>query len=213
MRKKFYLIAAFALFSGLLAAQAPPSAGAGLPLGLRIGGSYAVFNPDYGCGGLSGDASPFSCSPVGGNGSGGNAHGVATYLDTDRFLYRKIGLEGQVRFLFWHAPSTLIQYSFLAGPRFRLYHYRGVEFTAKFLIGSAHLDVPAPLIGQGSYFAFAPGATVDLPVTKNVSARVGYEYQRWPNYPSWQGHGGGLTPNGFDFGFNYRIQHTPLTPR
>lgn len=114
--------------------------------------------------------------------------------------------------MLWHGPVELIQYSFLGGPRFTLYHFRGLELTGKFLLGSAHLDVPAPLLGQGSHFAIAPGGNIDFPVTKNVSARFGYEYQIWPNYPSWQGHGGGLTPNGFDIGFNYRIHRTGLGP-
>jgi opacity protein-like surface antigen len=204
MRKKFYFIPAFALLSSLLAAQAPPAAGGVEGVSYSVGASVSVFNPDYGCGGLGAFASPFSCSPRAGT-TGGLLIGVVPYVDSGFFAFRRIGFEGEARLMLFHGPLDMVQYSFLGGPRFRIYRYKDLYVSGKFLIGSGHLDVPSPALGSGNYFVFAPGAAVDVPVTTNVSARIGYEYQVWPGYPSWQGHGGGLNPNGFDFGINYRI--------
>jgi hypothetical protein len=197
MRKEFYLIAAFALLSVPLAAQAPPSAGGAPGISYWVGVSISTFNPDYSCGGFPAFANPFSCT------GGKHLIGVVPYVDTSFFMLRRVGFEGEARLMLWHGPEDMVQNSFLGGPRFRVYGRRDLQITAKFLIGSAHMDV-APYLGSGNYFAIAPGAAVDFPLTKHVSGRIGYEYQRWTNW-SWAGHGTGLTPNGFDFGVNYQI--------
>ena len=131
-----------------------------------------------------------------------------TYVDTNFFLFGKIGAEGEARLMLWHGPATLIENSYLAGPRVRLFRLKPIDLTAKFLLGDGTLDVPGHLIGGGSYFAYAPGASIDYRVAQHVSARVEYEYQRWPRYKCFQctnGAGGGLTPNGFSFGVSYKI--------
>ncbi len=195
MRRVFYFIAAFLLLSVPIAAQvAPAGQEAGAGLNWWIGASVSTFNPDYGCA----NGSPFSCG----------AHqiiGIGPYLDTNFFLLGKIGAEGEVRMMLWHAPATLTENSYLAGPRLRLFRYRDLNLAGKFLVGVGQLDVPGHDIGSGTYFAYATGAAVDYRVARNVSARVEYEYQRWPSYPVFRGGSGGLTPNGFSFGVSYKI--------
>jgi opacity protein-like surface antigen len=196
MPKALYLLAAaFLLLSVSSAAQvAPAGQQPGAGLNWWIGASVSTFNPDYGCP----DGSPFSCG----------AHqiiGVGPYLDTNFFLLGKIGFEGEIRFMLWHAPGTLNENSYLGGPRVRLFHRGNLNFAGKYLVGVGQLDVPGHDIGSGTYFAFAPGAAIDYRVARNVAARVEYEYQRWPSYPVFMGGSGGLTPNGFSFGVSYKI--------
>jgi hypothetical protein len=110
--------------------------------------------------------------------------------------------------LLWHGPGTLIQTSYLGGPRVWLIRHRDLNLVGKFLVGQAHLDVPGLLLGAGSYFAYAPGIAIDYRVARHVAARVEYEYQIWPGYKSFKGGSGGrggLTPNGFSFGVSYAI--------
>lgn len=195
MRKVLYLLAAFPLLSVSLAAQvAPAGQEPGAGVNYWIGASVSTFNPDYGCA----NGSPFSCG-------GSQIIGAGTYLDTNFFLLGKIGLEGEVRFMLWNGPNTLTENSYLGGLRVRLFHHGDLNFVGKFLVGEGQLDVPGHEIGNGSYFAFAPGAAIDYRLTRHVSARVEYEYQRWPSYPAFRGGGGGLTPNGFSFGVSYKI--------
>ena len=113
--------------------------------------------------------------------------------------------------MLFHGPATLIENSYMGGPRVRIFRHRDLTFSGKFLVGEGHLDVPAPDLGGGNYFAYAPGAVFDTLVSKHVGLRAEYEYQRWPNYHCFKctgGATGGLTPNGFSFGVSYAI-HAP----
>src|SRR6266567_1619159 len=198
MLKKFYFAAAFLLVMVPLAAQVPPAAEGGRAgISLWIGASISTFNPDYGCP----NSSPFSCWEH-------HLIGVGPYLDTNYFLFDRIGAEGEARLLLFHGPGTLIETSYLAGPRMRLFRSGNLNLNAKFLVGQAHLDVPGLLLGGGSYFAYAPGVAIDYRVAPYIAVRVEYEYQRWPGYkPFKSGSGalGGLTPNGLSFGVSYAI--------
>jgi len=198
MRKKLYFVTAFLLLSVPLAAQIAPSAG-GTGITIWVGASLFTFNPDYGCA----DNSPFSCGEH-------QIIGVAPYVDTSSFMFRRIGLEGEARMGLFHGPVTLIENSYLGGPRVRIFRYRDLSFSGKFLLGQGHLDVPAPALGGGNYFVYAPGAIFESRVAKYVNVRVEYEYQRWPGFKCFQcsnSGSGGLTPNGFGFGVSYAI-HT-----
>src|SRR5579864_8672798 len=193
MPKKLYSAAAFLLLLVPLTAQVVPSAeGARTPVSFWVGASFSTFNPDYGCA----NSSPFSCWDR-------HLIGVGTYLDTNYFLFDRLGTEGEVRLLLWHGPATLIENSYLAGPRVRLLRTRDLSIAGKFLLGRASLDVPGHLLGGGSYFAYAPGVATDYRLTRYLAARVEYEYQRWPSYKPFRGGSnglGGLTPSGFSFG-------------
>ncbi len=199
MRKEHCFAVAFLLLLVVpLEGQVAPSAqGTQTPLRFWVGASISTFNPDYGCV----NNSPVSCW---------NHHliGVSPYLDTNYFAFDRVGVEAEARLLLWHGPATLIESSYLAGPRVRLYSSRDLNFAGKFLVGRASLDVPDHLLGGGGYFAYAPGAEIDYRLARHVAARVEYEYQRWPAYPCFKcgsGGVGGLTPNGFSFGVSYAL--------
>ena len=117
--------------------------------------------------------------------------------------------------MLFHGPDDLVENSYLGGPRLLLFHYRDLHFSGKFLVGQGQLDVPAPRLRGGSYFAYAPGGGVDFPVSKHVSARVEYEYQIWPGFKCFacsNSGGGGLTPNGLSFGVSYAIPSSHSGP-
>lgn len=203
MLSKLYLAGVFLSALASLAAQAPPSAEGGIPTTLWIGASVSTFNPDYGCP----NSSPFSCGEY-------QLIGIVPHLDTSSFLFRRIGAEAEARLMLWHGPIYMVQYSYLGGPRVRLVRFRDVLVTGKFLLGLAHLDV-SPGLGDGSYFAYAPGAAVDYRFKPFIAARIDYEYQRWPEYPCFRCSNpgsGGLTPNGFSFGISYAIHKSGTEP-
>jgi opacity protein-like surface antigen len=195
MLKTFCVFAGCLLLSMPITAQNPPSA-EGPGISFRVGASISTFNPDYGCS----SNSPFSCWSH-------QVIGISPYANTNFFLFGRIGAEGEARFLRWHGPIGLTETSYLFGPRVHLYGHRNIVISGKFMVGDARMHLPAPNIGTGTYFAYAPGADVDYRFSRRLSARVDYEYQRWPGFKSIQsgsGHGG-LTPNGLSFGFSYAI--------
>ncbi len=127
MRKKLYFAVAFLLSLVPLEGQVAPSAqGTRTPVSFWVGASISTFNPDYGCA----NSSPVSCW---------NHHliGVSPYLDTNFFAFDRIGAEAEAHLLLWHGPATLIQTSYLVGPRVRLYSSRSLNLTGKFLVGRA----------------------------------------------------------------------------
>lgn len=196
MRKNFYLVAVSLLLSVPLAAQTSPSA-EGPAVSYWVGASVSMFNPDYGCP----NASPFSCW-------GSQVIGIGPYLDTSSLFFGRISAEGEAHFLRWHGPSGLTQDSYLGGPRVRLWRYHSLNVTGKILFGAGSQNVPAPNVGTGTYFVYAPGGALNYRFARRLSARVDYEYQSWPGFKgihSGSGHGG-LTPNGFTVGVAYAVR-------
>src|SRR6266567_4090974 len=190
MLKQVSLIAAGLLCAIPLAAQSRPSA-EGPGISVWVGASISTFNPDYGCT----NNSPVACW-------GGQLLGIAPYAHTNPFLFQRIGAESQARFLRWHGPGSMTQQSYMAGPRFYLFHYKKLMMSGKFLLGAARLTLPPTAYGAGTYFAYAPGAAAEYRVARRVAVRVDYEYQIWPTFKGFQtgsGHGG-LTPNGLSLG-------------
>jgi|HubBroStandDraft_2_1064218.scaffolds.fasta_scaffold130238_1 hypothetical protein len=193
MRKSFCSIAIVLMLSITLTAQSRPSAEGG-GLTVWVGASISSFNPDYGCA----NNSPFLCFSH-------QLLGISPYADANHLLFHRVGAEGQARFLHWHGPA-LTEASYMAGPRVNLYRYKKAMLSAKFLVGEGHIQLGSGYQGSGNYFAYAPGAAVDFPLTSRVFGRVDYEYQRWPSFlGSSPGGHGGLTPNGFSVGLSYVI--------
>jgi hypothetical protein len=196
MLKNLCLLAAGILLAIPLTAQSFPSA-EGPGVSVWVGASISMFNPDYGC-----DNDSFlSCWNH-------ELLGIAPYAYTNPFLFHRIGAEGEARFLHWHGPRNLTESSYLAGPRVGLYRYKKLLLSGRFLLGEAKLDVGSVSAGSGTYFAYAPGGTLDFRMAKRVSTRIDYEYQRWPTFKGilpGKDHTG-LTPNGLSVGVSYAIR-------
>lgn len=193
MFKKLSVLMAFTLVVASAVAQSEYSAIAGTNK-LFVGGEFSTFNPDWGCE----NASAFRCW-------NGHLAGVGALADVNH-VWRGMGVEGEGRWLHWAGPGNgLVESSYLAGPRYPLFQRPNFAFYAKGLVGLGRITRPFNL-GQGSYFALAPGGTVEYGITRNIVVRGEYEFQFWPNFqglPGLPAHG--LTPNGLSFGFGYRL--------
>lgn len=192
MRRLAWLVAAALLIlSTTVSAQSHWSAeGAGMSV--WVGAEISTFNPDYGCK----NDSPFTCGSH-------QLLGVSPFVDANHVLFRRLGFEGQARILPWRGPGDgLSESSYMAGPKVSIARFRSVGFSGKFLAGGAHITLPGHAPGSGQYFAMAPGFIANMRVSRRVFARAEYEYQLWPNFLG----GGGLTPNGFSFGFEYALK-------
>ena len=195
MLKRLCLMGASLLLTLPLTAQTFPSA-EGPGISLWAGASVSSFNPDYGCS----SNSPFAC--------GSQMIGIAPFVHTNGVLFRRVGAEGEARFLRWHGPAGMTESTYLAGPRVYLLRYKKLMFSGKLLIGDAHFDIKNSPV-TGNYLAYAPGGEVDYHLKRRLIARVDYEYQIWPSFQGTQtggGHGG-LTPNGFSVGLSYAVWH------
>lgn len=161
---------------------------------LFVGGEFSTFNPDWGCH----NASAFTCW---------DSHlvGLGAVVDANHVLW-KLGVEGEARWLHWGGPAGGLQESsYLAGPRYPLYRIQNLTMYAKGLVGEARITRPSNL-GTGSYFALAPGGTLEYRIKWNWAVRAEYEYQFWPQFQGLPGEPvKGLTPNGLSFGVGYRL--------
>ena len=192
MPKSIYVVACCLLASIPLTAQTKWSA-EGPGISIWVGASISMFNPDYGCA----DNSAFACWNH-------QLIGISPYAHTSSFLFNRIGAEGQARFLHWRGPGHLTESSYMAGPRVVLFQKKKFVFSGRLLFGVARLSVPPTSFGSGTYFAYAPGGSVDYRVARRIFARVNYEYQIWPTFTGSSGHTG-LTPNGLSVGVSYAI--------
>lgn len=167
-------------------AQVAPST-TGRQLSLSAGAEYSNFHPDWGTDRLG---------------------GITAFADADHLFLRNLGVEGEARWLVFNEPAGEHESNYLIGPRYRVYRLNRFSFYGKFLMGAGLITYPRD-IGNGSYFAYAPGGTVEYRLTRHWRVRGDYEYQIWPAAPGTAftaprpSHG--LTPNGFSVGVSYRI--------
>ncbi len=183
-------------------AQVPQSAVGGYSR-LWAGGEISSFNPDYSCS----SSIPFNCKS--------QLIGPAAFFDFN--VKPKYGVEGEARWLHWNGQGGEIESNYLGGGRYRAYRYGRLDAWVKLLMGGGLITTPYfPVAGslKGSYFALAPGGTLEFRLTDRISLRGDYEYQFWPAFtgpPSYSStgalvqHGNGLTPNGFSLGVTYRF--------
>lgn len=201
MLKNIGLLALFILPTALIA-QSPRSAVGG-EASLWAGGEVSAFNPDWGCV----NAYPLGCQ--------NELIGPTAFFDFD--VHAKWGVEGEARWLHWHGGGGEKEANYLGGPRYRFVQYHRLDAWAKVLLGGGWITTPNyPQAGslKGSYFAYAPGATMDYRLTRRISLRGDYEYQIWPSFagpPTYNAsgqliqHNGGLTPNGLSVGITYKF--------
>lgn len=203
MLKTAGIFLALLIAPAALLAQVPPAAVGGNS-SLWAGGEISSFNPDYSCS----SSVPFNCSS--------QLIGPAAFFDFN--VTPKWGAEGEARWLHWNGTGGMIESNYLAGGRYRAYRYHRLDAWVKMLAGGGLITSPNyPVAGslKGSYFALAPGGTLELHLTQRISLRGDYEYQFWPafvgppTYDTSTGalvqHSNGLTPNGFSLGVSYRF--------
>jgi|HubBroStandDraft_6_1064221.scaffolds.fasta_scaffold387619_1 opacity protein-like surface antigen len=163
------------------------SATRGGSLDLWVGAEYSNFKPDFGFNRLS---------------------GITVLGDLNNIVLHNLGAEGEARWLHFNQYQGETQANYLIGPRYRFFYFRKASFYGKFLMGGGFMNFPAEA-GSGSYFAYAPGATVEYRLSHHWAARGDYEYQFWPAAPglafTFPKPSSGLTPNGFSVGVSYRI--------
>lgn len=199
--KRAGILLALLIAPAAVLAQAPRSAVGGNST-LWAGGEISSFNPDYECS----SSIPFNCQSL---------VGFAAFFDFN--VTPKWGAEGEARWLHWNGTGGEVESSYLAGGRYRLFRYGRLTGWGRMLAGAGLITTPNfPVAGslRGSYFALAPGGTVEFPLTDRISLRGDYEYQFWPAFagpPTYSStgalvqHNNGLTPNGFSVGLTYRF--------
>jgi len=197
MKRVLAVLGMLMTFPCLVLAQSHESADA-VGAGLDVGAQFSVFNPDYYCP----SSSPFDCG-----GPGHLMKGIGAFADY-RVLGR-LGIEGEGRWLLWDGGGQT-EGNYLVGPRFRVLRIRKFALFPKFLVGAGTITTahyPAPGSVKGSFFVYAPGATVGYKVSRKVTLRADYELQRWPGFGvTLNGvHHGAITPTGFSFGASYKV--------
>ncbi|MBB6142199.1 opacity protein-like surface antigen [Silvibacterium bohemicum] len=181
MLKKILILTAM-LGSTAAFAQVAPSAVGG-NAALWVGGEISSFNSDYA--------------------STSRLVGPGAFFDLN--VTRKLGVEGEARWLHYKGTGGETQGDYLGGVKYRVYRFHKFSLNAKFLLGGVWIHYPFD-IGNGSYFAYAPGAFVDYRLTRHLAVRGDYEYQILPSAPGlYPGESNGLHPTGFSVGVAYRI--------
>ncbi len=202
MYKKLCLLVLSLPFSATLLAQTIPTAEGGGSDALWVGAEISSFNPDYGCM----NSSPFSCW-------GHHLIGISPYVDTRPMFFNRVSVEGQARFFHWGGPGGpgfMTVSSYMIGPRVRIYHFKPISLSGKFLMGNGRMTLSNGDVGNGSYLAYAPGILVDYKLRSRLMLRADYEQQFWPSYKGMRTATttgtGGLTPNGLSLGFSYAMR-------
>lgn len=157
---------------------------------------------------------PGSNVVVGGGVSGfqtdyGHNHIAGGFAFTDVNLTWRVGLEGEGRWLRWHADEQVKESSYLGGLRVVVWPHPG-RFApyAKFLAGAGRITLPYGY-AHGGFLAYAPGAGVDFDLSERVSLRaIDVEYQHWPQFTF-----GPLHPYGVSAGLSFRLNGIARFPK
>lgn len=133
-------------------------------------------------------------------------------------LLRGIGLEVEARDLNYGraegvSPNLRMDVA-SGGVIYALPRYANFRPYGKFMMGYGNLDngvLGTTLRWHDSRTVTSMGGGVDYRVSRNVWARVDYEYQFWPDYWKLKGetHGKSLTPEGFTVGVKYHFARRP----
>lgn len=172
-----------AAVAGAAWSQALPAA-SGPGAYVAAGGGYSVFAADYGQ------------RKIGGATAWAEVHPTWRYA-----------VQGELRVLRDHTDEGVREASLLAGPMIYLRPQR-VRPYAKLLAGAARMEFPFEY-GEGTYFAYAPGAGVDVLVNDWLAVRaVDFEWQQWPKFEF-----GKLAPYGVSVGIVVRLTPMRRYPR
>jgi hypothetical protein len=123
----------------------------------------------------------------------------------DYHLTGHIAVEAEARFLRFNSFYGETEDNYLAGPRYMARRFGKFQPFAQCLVGLGKIQYPFN-IGNGTYFALAPGAGANFRISRKFSSRGEYEYQLWPGSPNFSNEPAHeITPNGFHAGISYRI--------
>jgi hypothetical protein len=123
--------------------------------------------------------------------------GASGFFDAD--TARRIGIEGEGRWLEYHKTDNVHLETYLAGPR---YHFNMGRFQpyGKGLIGIGYFNFPYNY-AHGSYLVVGGGAGVDYHLGRRWMVRIAdVEYQYWPQFTF-----GAMSTVGVSSGVRYRI--------
>jgi len=101
----------------------------------------------------------------------------------DYHLTSHVGLEAETHFLRFNSVYGETEDNYLAGPRYLVIRFGRLQTYAQCLAGMGNIQYPFR-IGNGSYFALAPGAGANYRISQRWSLRGEYEYQLWPGSPN-----------------------------
>jgi opacity protein-like surface antigen len=119
----------------------------------------------------------------------------------------RVGLEGEARFLRWHAAEQVTESTYLGGLRVAILRPRRFRPYGKFLAGVGKITLPFGY-AHGAFLAYAPGAGLDISLSDRVSIRaVDFEYQHWPQFTY-----GTLNPYGISAGISIRLNPVSRFP-
>lgn len=115
--------------------------------------------------------------------------GLTGFVDADSV--RRVGIEGEGRWLDLHETHNVHAETFLAGPR---YHFDVGRFQPyiKGMAGMGKFNFPYNY-ATGKYFVIAPGGGVDYFISPRLSVRGDFEYQYWPQFTFGPMSSGGLS--------------------
>lgn len=106
--------------------------------------------------------------------------GVSAVVDVES--WRRLGLEGEARWLVFHSTAQVNAATWLAGPRYRVHLGGKFQVYAKVLAGVGEFNFPYN-DAHGRYLVIAPGGGVDFALSPRVRLRLAdCEFQDWPQF-------------------------------
>lgn len=123
--------------------------------------------------------------------------GVTGFVDAD--TRRRLGIEGEARWLVFRQTDDVHASTYAIGPRYRMNIGRFQPY-AKGLVGFGEFTFPYNY-AHGSYLVVAPGGGVDFRLNRRIHLRLAdFEYQYWPQFTF-----GAISPFGVSSGIRVRI--------
>jgi hypothetical protein len=124
---------------------------------------------------------------VGGLGSGASIEygnrkmlGFTTVIDAD--TRRRLGIEGEARWLEWHQTAKVHAETYSVGGRYHLDFGARFQPYVKGLIGEGNFTFPYGL-GSGHYVVVTGGGGLDFRLNNLIHIRAAdFEYQDWPQF-------------------------------
>jgi hypothetical protein len=131
--------------------------------------------------------------------------GYGVYVDFNPSW--RYGLEAEGRTLTLNADEGVTLKNYLAGLKVAALPGRFSPY-GKFLVGAGHIEFPFQY-AKGTYFAYVPGAGLDIHLTDYISVRpIDFEYQMWQDFNF-----GTYRPYGVSAGVTIRLTPMRRYPR